>query len=566
MLNPISSSSTPPTWTKAIGPAIFLLALLVRLWGIGWGLPDQRKAFSYHPDETVNWIYSQQLSPLKGDFDPGFYNYGTLFLFALNAGTEVMSAYGAKADPKEPMSEYRAIGSYLMAGRVLSALAGAGLVWVIFAIGLRLFGIAGGLGASAAALFSPGLSVHSRFATVDMVAALFVGLALLVAVRRLENQPGIGLKLALLGGVFAGLSAGTKYSGGIALLAVLTAEFLVGEKDRWKNMSAAVGAMVAAFILATPGVLLNNAGFMRDFTYELRHSNAGHGMVFLGTASGFLYHLGNLIECLSLPILVLALLMFLPIKLSERRHWWVLAAFAVPYYLSIGQAEIKFLRYVFPLAVVICILFGEAVSRIHKTKTPAGYAAMVLAFFAVSGFFGGGAAKTVMNSVFMAGRDPRDAAADYFKEVGQGKSVGFVSDPWFYTPPLYPMTGAVRAVPIAQRNQWADQAADPKVIESRDENGNIISWDARLVTDLKPDFIVYSSFESDDVERLSNLKYQDRPEADQAAADTVRRYEDFKTKLAANYTPEREFGFGGSATHDMMYIRPRIFVWKRKTT
>src|SRR5207244_2053518 len=36
--------------------ALVILALALRLWGIGWSLPNQEHLFSYHPDEGVNLV------------------------------------------------------------------------------------------------------------------------------------------------------------------------------------------------------------------------------------------------------------------------------------------------------------------------------------------------------------------------------------------------------------------------------------------------------------------------------------------------------------------------------
>ena len=60
--------------TLLLGLGVFVFALLVRLVGIGWGLPNDQRSFSLHPDEPVVFLYSQQIEPTKLDFTPGFYN------------------------------------------------------------------------------------------------------------------------------------------------------------------------------------------------------------------------------------------------------------------------------------------------------------------------------------------------------------------------------------------------------------------------------------------------------------------------------------------------------------
>ena len=70
-----------------------MFALLWRLIGINWGLPNDLHAQSYHPDEPVNLLVAQQVDISKGDFEPGFYNYPTLYLTALRVVSDMTSAY-----------------------------------------------------------------------------------------------------------------------------------------------------------------------------------------------------------------------------------------------------------------------------------------------------------------------------------------------------------------------------------------------------------------------------------------------------------------------------------------
>src|SRR5262245_19916670 len=61
--------------------ALLALAALLRIWGIGWGLPHAGRYYPYHPDESVLLHAVCMVNPLWLDFEPGFYNYGTLTIF-----------------------------------------------------------------------------------------------------------------------------------------------------------------------------------------------------------------------------------------------------------------------------------------------------------------------------------------------------------------------------------------------------------------------------------------------------------------------------------------------------
>ena len=59
---------------------IFLLALVLRLVGIGWGLPDLESHWlSYHPDEFTHVNAAGRV--LLGSFNPHLWDYGTLTVY-----------------------------------------------------------------------------------------------------------------------------------------------------------------------------------------------------------------------------------------------------------------------------------------------------------------------------------------------------------------------------------------------------------------------------------------------------------------------------------------------------
>src|SRR5947208_16023258 len=61
--------------------ALVLFAVVLRAWGLEWGLPHAGRYYPYHPDESVLLDAVCRVNPLWGDFAPGFYRYGTLYIF-----------------------------------------------------------------------------------------------------------------------------------------------------------------------------------------------------------------------------------------------------------------------------------------------------------------------------------------------------------------------------------------------------------------------------------------------------------------------------------------------------
>ncbi len=575
----------------------FLVSLLIRLVGIGWGLPKDGQHFSLHPDEDVIWSYSQRIEPSKGKFDPGFYNYGTLYLSLLRVSSDVVAGYGGGPKQGDPESFYRYIGACNMAGRVISALAGAGSVLLLFLIGMRFMSIWGASFGAAALAIAPGFVVHSRFQTVDVLATFLLICSIFFAMRLLpRSEPAApppsdeaeevaheepaqlpiesltdkaAMNAALFAGLFAGLSAGTKYTGILAILTLIAVLIMTKRADRGKLIGVGIGMSLLGLFIGTPGILLNTSKFIQDFKYEMLHTASGHGIVFEGLPSGFVWHLFNLMFGFGTLLLVLGIAgCFMA---SRQKAYWMLAilAFAIPYYILIGRAEVLFLRYTFPLLIPLSLGFGYVVHTARAQGTKMGHLAVVISIVTV----GMTLLRTKEMTEWMIRKDPREEAADFLRQEASKSSkdmtVGLVSDPWFYTPTLFPDSAMMRNSYRAYAEAM-DVADKPKVVRYVPANPDErVDWDSRLITETKPDYIVFSSFEADDLKRLSKLKKLEP--IDQVQVD---RFNEFLKLLFENYDSTALFGrslkddrrnLQPYAVHDLEYVRPYIWVWKRKS-
>ncbi|MEM1825420.1 MAG: hypothetical protein QXX35_01540, partial [Desulfurococcaceae archaeon] len=102
----------------------------VRLIGVRWGLPNAERYFSYHPDEWLILLASYfTINPYRGEFLPGFYNYGTLPLYLWSVWLHWLSAAGVIGGLPENATQAQIAALradlYFWA-RVLVALMGAG--------------------------------------------------------------------------------------------------------------------------------------------------------------------------------------------------------------------------------------------------------------------------------------------------------------------------------------------------------------------------------------------------------------------------------------------------------
>jgi hypothetical protein len=546
---------------------VFVLALGIRLVGVGWGLKNDLHNQSYHPDELLNWAVSQQIEPTKGHFTPSFYNYPTLYLTLLRVSSDVVGTYGGTPRSDDVDGTWSYISRCHLAGRIINCIAGALTVLFCFLSLARWTNRWGSVMGSALIAIAPAHVVHSRFQTVDILATCFLTISIYFALRMVpkdESPTDVKqlLKNALWAGVFAGLSAGTKYTGGLVILVPLVALIAYRPPQWGKALLIALGAWIFVFILSTPGVLLETSKFCSDFTYEMQHTASGHGLVFVNCASGFLTHIANLFRGIGTLMVLLSVAGF-GVAFTKRSPWVLpVAAFMLTYYFVIGRSDVMFLRYTFPLYPVLAIGFGWLMGYCHENRSRL-IAVVIVGIVSVLGIDpGAGIRQTLIMTAWMYGDDPRDTAVREFRKEDRSMAVvGLASDPWFYTPPFYKDTalGPANAT-LEKRIALMSESRNPRVVRYLPQNGEARQdWDLRLFDELKPTHIAVSSFEAGDIVRLSKVK---------DLAPNIRSQVDagmaFLTRLQKEY--QLEIGVGGDcpSIHDLEYIRPRIEIWKRK--
>ena len=592
-------SSRKADWpTIGIVSLIVVLGLALRLWGIGWSLPNaQHPLATYHPDETVNLQAAQMVDIPHGQFDTKFYNYGTLYFYLASFAQTFGRGYGlVPATPALPadtsLSEVEKMtrmapemaGLYL-AGRVTTALLGTATIALLFALGLRLFGRKTGFLAALLYAIAPFAVVHAHFLTVDVPATFFVTLALLCAAKLLTAPTR---KNYVLAGIACGLCAATKYNTGLVLIAPVVAYLLAlplgrrkaeekkkrkeeGEEQQTRIETSAEGTELImslpvsfssfllfffsssflTFLLACPGPWLNWNAFWNGtyantgVRYELfEHSRLGHGSQFEQTGVGWVYHL-----VVSLPygmgvwLLLLALAGVGYACQRRTKGDLILLAFFFLYYLAAGLSAVRFARYMLPLFPVLCLFAARLVCE----PFPRPRSRQV--WYAVGGLV------TLMTLLYtlglvkrMAQPDPRDAAAAYLNDhAAPHASVAFAETPWFFSPPLSPRFGQLAAP------QRALAAQEVTRFQLRLPAPNT-EWDTGVFSPA-PDYVVISNLETLHV--VDRLR---RPDAvtwmNTIPPDYTRKT--FGSSVVFGLPPNRAI-----IPEDLLYILPTLTVYER---
>lgn len=323
----------------------------VRIWGIGFGLPLSRA----HPDEPLVAHTAVQIA--GGSFDPGFFNYPTLFMYVSGGAYRAYCAASTAAGRSDTTADCLASWPvrwepFFIMTRALSALAGTLTIWLVFRLAARLFDEATGL--VAASLLSVAfLHVRdSHFGVTDVFMVMLVVASVLALVRAHDRPTPAGFALA---GLLAGLAASTKYNALLLAVAVLASQWrALRDGGRIDARVPVFGlSMLAGFVAGTPYALIDRAQFWRDATSEAVHLQAGHG---IRLAIGWKHHLlVSLWHGLSWPLLFAAVAGACWMLLRARRRGVLLLAFPVVYYAVAGRGYTVFARYMVPMVPFLCV-------------------------------------------------------------------------------------------------------------------------------------------------------------------------------------------------------------------
>ncbi len=516
---------------------VLLLALALRVWGLTWGLPSATHYFSYHPDESRVLEASSLpvMNVFAGRLLPHFYNYGSLQLYLVCFANTLAALAGATdIVPKDYAVWYPQWAKMYLAGRCLTVGMGVGTVFAVYRIGERLWGRRAGLLAALTLAVMPLHAQHSHFLTVDVPATFWAMLSLSWAVRLATGDPK-PWRAALWAGVFAGLAAATKYNLALAVLPLAVACAVTRQP---KALALGLPAFVLAFLLACPGAILEHAAFLRDLRFEAVHVQDINDPTFRDTGSGFVYHVArNLDAGLGLPLLVLALVSVGYAVYKRGRGDGLLAAFALPYYVLISLAAVRYARYTIPLLPVLALWVGRVVADWSRLPRPSRRRLGIAA--------GAGAlAWTLIAALWligpMAATDPRDRAYAWIQAHAPRAAVGFPTMPWFGTVPLSPYFSYY--APGAWRKTLTPGEAARIVYTGK-------NWD----TSKQPPMIAVSEYDIADALRLQD------PAAAQylgmLRADYV---------LAASFDRTGLNGLRQALPHDMTYPSPALYLYQRR--
>lgn len=357
---------------------------LLRLFPIWFGLPY----LLARPDEEVATRIAVQIA--SGDLNPRFFNWPsfTFYVFAALYGfaraLKSLASVGSSLTPAEQ----------IIIARVFIACAGTATLVLVFRIGRRIQDDS--IGLIAASLLAVAI-LHvreSHFAMTDVLMTLLVSASLAMLLRGIDEPcPRKSVGVFAAAGFAGGLAASTKYSAAAVLAALCAAQLLVLSQPWrtvaslrvWRPSFAYVACFACGFVAATPFAVLDFATFKAGIVFNYRHLSTGHG-VQLGR--GFIYHpTHSLPYGLGITAFAAGLVGLVLLALRYRKHAFVLLSFFFALYLSLGNGQTVFFRYVLPLVPLMCLAAAIAIDQAAtwlSTRTSLSRAAALAALLLVT--------------------------------------------------------------------------------------------------------------------------------------------------------------------------------------
>jgi 4-amino-4-deoxy-L-arabinose transferase-like glycosyltransferase len=323
--------------------AILIGAFALRVWGSDFGLPAYTR---YHPDEHA--LVERAAAILwTGDWNLHRFNYPPLYAYFQASAYVLYFLYGVTQDLWRFVPTF-VVPNYYQIGRILTAVFGTLTVLIVYLTGRELRERR--MGILAAALLGGNYlhTVHSHYATFDVMLSFWVVLTLLFST--LIGSRGEA-KWYLLAGLCAGLAGATKYNGVVAVVMPLLAHIMATTWGEWGwfdgRFFLAVGGFLLGFFGGNPFALGNLPQFLNDLATVLHHyANEHPGFEGVGN---WRWYPGVFLTSADAIWVLAGVLGLLGLLWRDWKKGLLLTVFPVIYYLMVSSFVVRFERNMVPL-------------------------------------------------------------------------------------------------------------------------------------------------------------------------------------------------------------------------
>jgi 4-amino-4-deoxy-L-arabinose transferase-like glycosyltransferase len=397
-------------WVWPVLGVLLLVALGLRLWGIGEGLP-----YVYNIDEAGHFVpKAVQMFAPGHDLNPGYFVNPPALTYVLHmtlgvwfgGGNEVLREFSTHPD------------RVFMLSRVVVALLGTGAVWLLYLLAARLFD-------RRTALLAAGIETVAFLPVFYGHLALNDAATLLPLTLSLFGSSGVlrrgGRRDYAIAGLGLGLACASKYTAGIAILplaAAAASRYLDGPAPAGRRtlvgLTVAGACALAAFLLANPYALLDFARFRSELVHQSSLSEEAQGKLGAPKQGGVLYYLWALTWGLGWIPALAALGGAIALWWREARLGWLLVPAPILFLAFMGLQDRYFGRWLLPIFPILCVLaafFGVFIVRAatSNTRLPAVLAGVLASALLVAQ----GAIYSTHGDIVLARADTRNLTRNW---------------------------------------------------------------------------------------------------------------------------------------------------------
>lgn len=403
--------------------SILLLTLLLRLYGIGWGLPSPlHPHYSYHPDEVPLLIWAQWLS--QGQLVTKQFIYGGTFYFLI---LRACIYFGDLL--REYVGGFNALANAILVARYFQVFLALLSVLLIYECGRILYDRKTGLVAALVLAVAPAHIVATQTVRPDAISTFLTILITLMAVKILRSERPDQRKLLVYTGIAIGATAAFRLP--MIGFSIMPAIAYVIARQRtcgglfWKiifdwNVIWLILVIACTYVVLSPHPLMYPEAFMEGIRITMMYETkvfpdaVDRGPIF------YQYGWRLLSQALGYPAYLLAVG---GVTYTLMRHHIedviVLTGIGL-YFLMLASVTLTFVRYTLPVLPLLALLSGVAVIRIHEQARHA----RKLLYIIMGLFLAWTLAADIAFLRITASKNVRVHASEWIAQnIAQGKSV-----------------------------------------------------------------------------------------------------------------------------------------------
>ncbi|MBN1405134.1 MAG: glycosyltransferase family 39 protein, partial [Candidatus Omnitrophica bacterium] len=446
---------------------IIVVGLILRLWGIDFGLP-----FQFHQDEPI--VVNHALAFGSGDLNPHFFNIPPLtsyILFVIYAGYYLIGMLCGLFNTPDTfiVNIFKNPSVIYILGRVaIGIIPGTLCIFFVYKFAKNIFSKTIALYAALIMSVCSLNVVNSHYIYADMLLVLFIVISCSCIFNMFKNP---SMKAYIIAAIFLGLAISTKYNAAVLGVTFFLAHIFIilKEKRRYfeiifsKKLFLGISTVLFVFIFTNPYSIISFREFFSSFT------NQAQATWYMGWQHHITYSLN---ESVSFPVLLFGAMGLLFVLLRHKAKGALFVSFPVVFYLSLVFFSQSFPRYVLALVPFVAIGAAYFIFDVLGSYCKSAFSKVslsLLAVFLIVPMF----AFSIKSDALFSSKDTRVISANWIKDnLPLGSKIA--CDSTFFRPALEQPYSQIREKIGVLNKQPALKGLKTKKLElqlkSMDEN------------------------------------------------------------------------------------------------